>query len=63
MSKEIIAKVHGKTATFEIYEVKATFSSISYQRYRNSSYKSTHSSRADAVRKAYELAGSGAYES
>jgi hypothetical protein len=63
MSKEVVAKVHGKNATFIIYEVKATFSSTSYQLYRDDRYKATFSSRADAIRKAHELAGAGAYES
>lgn len=63
MSKKVVVKVHGKNATFEIYEVKSTFSSTNYQLYRNDKYVSTHGSRADAVRKAHEKAGAGAYES
>ena len=63
MSKEVVVRVHGKTATFEIFEVKATFSSTNYQLYRNDKYQGTYGSRADAVRKAHEKAGAGAYES
>jgi hypothetical protein len=63
MSKKVVVRVHGKNATFEIYDVKATFSNTSYQLYRNDKYVGTYGSRADAVRKAYEKAGDGAYES
>jgi len=63
MSKEVVVRVHGKNATFEIFEVKATFSSTNYQLYRNDKYVGTYGSRAVAVRKAHEKAGAGAYES
>lgn len=62
MSKKLVVKVHGKSATFEIYQVSHMISDR-YSLYRNDKYISTYSSRADAVRKAHEEAGPGAYES
>ena len=63
MSKKLVVRVHGKNATFEIFQVRSILSSDSYQLYRNDKYQGTYSSRADAVRKAHEKAGPGAYES
>lgn len=57
-----VVKVHGKNATFEIVEIKGTWSTT-YKLYRDGKYKDFFNSKADAVRKAHELAGSGAYES
>ncbi len=62
MSKKLVVKVHGKSATFEIFQVSGLVSDR-YSLYRNDKYLSTYSSRADAVRKAHEEAGPGAYES
>ena len=62
MSKKVVVRVHGKNATFEIFQVSGIMSD-SYQLYRNDKYVGTYGSRADAVRKAHEKAGVGAYES
>lgn len=62
MSKKLIVKVHGKSVTFEIFQVSGLISD-SYALYGNDKYINTYSSRADAVREAHEKAGPGAYES
>ena len=63
MAKETIAKVHGKYYTYEIIEETSVWSSPNYKIYKNDKYVSSHSSRADAIRKAHELAGPDSYES